>query len=962
MLDNQRLGAWRGLALLGAVAVGWFIPTEAQAQSQPNGTCGYSVGTGTYSNWGSGYQGWVDVNNVNGPVATTFSVLLDVGNTHISDGYQATFNATDNGYVVDAPSWLQYQKIAKGQAYRFGFIGQGQYQGHTGYVISVNGTRCDTVAPTVAFGAVPKFITEPGQLTLTAMATDNVAVRRVVFERDGVVIGEDRAAPFQVSVPVTSALNGRHTFTVTAYDPSGNKTTDTVSILVAIDHRFLGTALSSPVDYEDALTYFNQITPGNAGKWGSVEAQRDVMNWTELDQAYQFAKSAGIPFKLHTLVWGQQQPSWMNGLSAEEQLEELEEWFAALAERYPDVELIDVVNEPLHAPPAYAEALGGAGATGWDWVVTSFEMARSYFPKAELLLNDYQVIIFEPFTRDYLEIIEVLNERGLIDGIGEQGHFLERADVAEVSANLELLAATGLPIYISEFDVDFADDVRQANVFRDLFEVFWEHPSVLGVTHWGHLQGNMWRTNAHLILQDKSERLSLQWLNCYIAGEPECSLPAYVPSPWIGDEYGVTLEAELYDEAYGVLTAGNAVAYTDASDWIAYSAVQFDATWDTLSITYAKGEGAVGSISFHLDSLDSPAVIDVPLESSGGWGTNKTLDVVWPSTDGMHAVYVRFNGVSGVANLDSVRFGKEVPDAGTELIANGDFESNTNGWYTWNGTLSLSSDRAHTGSHSLLVSGGSGTGPAATSLVGLVEPGVTYDVSFWVSVGGAAPAQVNITSALDCGSGAQYSWLANNPAVPHDGWVELMGSLAIPSDCNVTALQVYVEGSGAGIPLYVDTVSIKGPPPAGQANLMPNGDFESGTSGWFSWTGTISNASDKAYTGSRSLLVTGPGTGPAATDVSSVVQAGNTYRASFWVTVGNVASAQVNVTRALTCDGSTAYAWLANSTATSDGWLELSGEFTIPATCTSPGLMVYVEGSGSNVDLYVDNVSLVQVP
>src|SRR5690606_14827629 len=122
-----------------------------------------------------------------------------------------------------------------------------------------------------------------------------------------------------------------------------------------------------------------------------VEAERDVMNWEDLDEAYTFAKDNGLPFKLHTLGWGQQQPAWLADLSASEQLEELEEWMTALAARYPDVQMVDVVNEPMHAPPGYAAALGGEGETGVDWIVTAFELAQEHFPHAQLLLNDYNV-------------------------------------------------------------------------------------------------------------------------------------------------------------------------------------------------------------------------------------------------------------------------------------------------------------------------------------------------------------------------------------------------------------------------------------------------------------------------------------------------------------------------------------------------------------------------------------------
>ena len=54
----------------------------------------------------------------------------------------------------------------------------------------------------------------------------------------------------------------------------------------------------------DFLQYWDQITPENEGKWASVEATRDVYNWSGLDRAYNFAKQNNIPFKQHTFIWG----------------------------------------------------------------------------------------------------------------------------------------------------------------------------------------------------------------------------------------------------------------------------------------------------------------------------------------------------------------------------------------------------------------------------------------------------------------------------------------------------------------------------------------------------------------------------------------------------------------------------------------------------------------------------------
>ena len=76
----------------------------------------------------------------------------------------------------------------------------------------------------------------------------------------------------------------------------------------------------------DLATYWDQITPENAGKWGSVEATRDVMNWQALDDAYNFAKTNHLPFKFHNLIWGQQQPGWLAALPADQQLAEIDQY------------------------------------------------------------------------------------------------------------------------------------------------------------------------------------------------------------------------------------------------------------------------------------------------------------------------------------------------------------------------------------------------------------------------------------------------------------------------------------------------------------------------------------------------------------------------------------------------------------------------------------------------------------
>lgn len=949
-------------ATLSALSAVGVLAVASSAAAQSVGGCGYTVQTGTYGTWPGGYQGWVKVTNVSGQVATDFSLLVDVGNTTISSGALADFSPADGGYQVDAPSWLQWQKIPRGASYTAQFIGAGNFSSITAYVLSINGVACDTQAPQVSLSASTELVTSAGTLTLTAQASDDAAVRKVVFARDGVEIGVDRAAPFTLEVPLSGALNGRHVYTATALDPSGNQASDEARVLVAIDNRYVGTAVRGGADYDTLLDYFDQLTPENAGKWGSVEPTRDVMNWGPLDEAYAFARSNGLPFRLHTLVWGQQQPAWLASLSPAEQLAEIEEWMAALAARYPDVDFIDVVNEPLHAVPSYAGALGGAGATGYDWVIRAFEMARGHFPSAELHLNDYQVEVLEQFTLQYLDIIELLQDNELIDGIGIQGHFLERAEVSEVESNLALLAATGLPIHVTEFDVNFADDARHANVYKDLFTVFWNNPSVLGVTNWGFREGAVWQASSHLVKSDGTPRPALDWLTCFVAGGEDCSVPEYVPAPWIGDEFGLTLEAELYDEASGVLAAGDSVGFTDAGDYLAYSTVRFDPSWDQLAVTYLKGNTELGSISLHLDSLEAAPLLTVPLPSTGGWGTPATIEVPFPSVSGDHALFVRFNDVFGVANVDSFRIGKDAPH-GQEIVANGDFETDASGWYTWNGAVSTTTERAYQGSRSLVVTGSSAIGPAATELVAAVQPGETYDISAQVSIGGAEPGNVSLTWNIVCDGVESYNPVATVQA--SSAWTPLTASFTLPSCTQITKAQLYFERqfgqSGPVADLYLDAVSVRARTPS--ANLLPNGDFEASASGWYTWNGVVSTTTARAHGGASSLVVTGSSAiGPAATDVLALVEAGKSYAYGAWLSLGGATPGNVAATFNVICDGVESYNFL-GATQVTDGWVNLAGTINVPQCSSITKAQLYFErqfgDTAPTADLYVDDVTLV---
>jgi hypothetical protein len=86
-----------------------------------------------------------------------------------------------------------------------------------------------------------------------------------------------------------------------------------------------------------------------------------------------------------------------------------------------------------------------------------------------------------------------------------------------MKSNLDALAATGIPIYLTEMDIDGATNQAQLKEMQRVFTVFWEHPGVKGITMWGFRPG-MWRTDygAYLVTPAGQDRPALTWMKAYV--------------------------------------------------------------------------------------------------------------------------------------------------------------------------------------------------------------------------------------------------------------------------------------------------------------------------------------------------------------------------------------------------------------------------------------------------------------
>ena len=254
---------------------------------------------------------------------------------------------------------------------------------------------------------------------------------------------------------------------------------------------------------EMVKTLFNRIVFENDLKWDKWSADRETPQ-----RALKWLRDNNIEARGHVLVW----PSWRHSPA---QLKKLENDPAALRaaieahikdeagtlrgqlhdwdvenEPYSNHDIIDILGKPVQA----------------DW----FKLAHQADPNAKLYLNDYGILAAggkdAAHQGHFEETIAQLQKEGApLDGIGIQGHF--GSDLTPPTRMLEILdryAKFGLPIQVTEFDVQVPNEQLQADFTRDFMTAMFSHPAVNGVVMWGFWEGRHYAPSAALWRKDWS--------------------------------------------------------------------------------------------------------------------------------------------------------------------------------------------------------------------------------------------------------------------------------------------------------------------------------------------------------------------------------------------------------------------------------------------------------------------------
>jgi len=280
-----------------------------------------------------------------------------------------------------------------------------------------------------------------------------------------------------------------------------------------IDPEFIfGTALSAHVVMEESTNgamyrrlvpeLFNAVTIDNNLKWPDWrnlkkrEVTKTAMDW--------IAKN-NLRLRGHNLVWPGRKftpnefktqpdfgPSFSDSITAH--IEDIATYTKGKVYGW------DVINEMLHEKD-YFNVMPRTQAVEW------FKQAKRIDPAAQLFINEYSMLnnIRSPQNiQGYLDVIKELRTAGApIDAIGVQGHVgRQPRNPAQVLTDLDMFIATGLPVQITEFDINSPDEQLQADYTMDFLIACYSHPAVTGFTMWGFWEAAHWKPDAAMYKKD----------------------------------------------------------------------------------------------------------------------------------------------------------------------------------------------------------------------------------------------------------------------------------------------------------------------------------------------------------------------------------------------------------------------------------------------------------------------------
>ena len=271
--------------------------------------------------------------------------------------------------------------------------------------------------------------------------------------------------------------------------------------------------------------HFNIVVPSNMGKWAHTEPTQGNLTIQNVDTILNYAQNNNLHVRMHNLIWGTQQPNFVNNLITATQssnpsvaAQAKADLMTAITNRITyyvgdgDADTndgdrarkyleIDVLNEALRDdandttdPPTYWEIYGAEGvAQIYKMVKDAVEAAGA---NTRLYTNEYNIFQFsnpngggpDAYANWYRRNVEDINNAGygeVVTGIGIQAITpASQHNPEKIYKVLHNMAVTGLPITLTEFSVNNADAEEAAQLYDENLRLMFGHPNATSFLIW----------------------------------------------------------------------------------------------------------------------------------------------------------------------------------------------------------------------------------------------------------------------------------------------------------------------------------------------------------------------------------------------------------------------------------------------------------------------------------------------
>ncbi len=250
--------------------------------------------------------------------------------------------------------------------------------------------------------------------------------------------------------------------------------------------------------FESGFRWQNWFVPARQGK---LDEHKDLLN-----DMIRFCESHKIGIRGHYLSWAPLDKQSFKPTNYKEHPDRLWPELSAHID-----EMLAFVNGRLAEWDAVNHIIGWnetmADVTGSPEIYARIIRHARSKTNTPLWVNEGAILPGGDRIDEYERIIRYLFENNAApDGIGFMAHFKENSlrSIDGLWQIYSRFAEFGVPLQLTEFDIDTTDEQLQADYLRDVMTITFSHPSFTAIVMWGFWEGRHWRPNGALWRKDWS--------------------------------------------------------------------------------------------------------------------------------------------------------------------------------------------------------------------------------------------------------------------------------------------------------------------------------------------------------------------------------------------------------------------------------------------------------------------------